>query len=124
MTRSWLLVLLTLLAAACTNTPQSGSGTTAPVAAPDPELAARLAAPRPIAAGKSYWLEELTWMEVRDAIADGTTTIIIPTGGIEENGPYLATGKHNLILEGTCPVIAAQLVVQPLRLPQTLPQFA
>ncbi|MEE4298186.1 MAG: creatininase family protein, partial [Pseudomonadales bacterium] len=72
-------------------------------------VAAMLAAERPIAARASYWLEELTWMEVRDAIADGTTTVIVPTGGIEENGPFLATGKHNLILEGTCPEIARQL---------------
>ncbi len=72
-------------------------------------LAAELAAPRPIEAGQSYWLEELTWMEIRDLIDTGTTTVIIPTGGIEENGPYLATGKHNVILEGTCPAIAKNL---------------
>jgi hypothetical protein len=41
---------------------------------------------RPIAAGQSYWLEELTSMEIRDLIADGTSTVIIATGGIEENG--------------------------------------
>lgn len=72
-------------------------------------LAAELASPRPIAAGQSYWLEELTWMEIRDLVAEGTTTIIIPTGGIEENGPYLATGKHNAIMQGTCPAIATNL---------------
>jgi creatinine amidohydrolase/Fe(II)-dependent formamide hydrolase-like protein len=70
---------------------------------------ARLVAPRPVAAGSSLWLEELTWMEVRDRIADGVTTVILPTGGVEENGPFLSTGKHNLILEGTCPVIAERL---------------
>lgn len=64
---------------------------------------------RPIAAGSSAWIEELTWMEVRDRIAAGSTTVIIPTGGIEENGPFLATGKHNLILEGLCPMLAAEL---------------
>ncbi len=48
-------------------------------------------------------------MEIRDRIAAGTDTVIIPTGGIEENGPYLATGKHNVILEATCPAIAAAL---------------
>ena len=47
-------------------------------------------------------------MEVRDLIADGTTTVVVPTGGIEENGPYLATGKHNLILEASCPAIVAK----------------
>jgi creatinine amidohydrolase/Fe(II)-dependent formamide hydrolase-like protein len=72
-------------------------------------IAAMHAAERPIAAGDSLWLEELTWMEVRDAIAGGTTTVIVPTGGIEENGPFLATGKHNLILEGLCPAIAKDL---------------
>mgnify|MGYP001351803241 CR=1 FL=1 len=64
---------------------------------------------RPIAAAQSYWLEELTSMEIRDLIANGTSTVIIATGGIEENGPYLATGKHNLILEAACPAIAAEL---------------
>ncbi|MFT4670939.1 MAG: creatinine amidohydrolase [Pseudohongiellaceae bacterium] len=70
---------------------------------------AQLAAERPIAAGSSYWLEELTSLEIRDLIASGTTTVIIPTGGIEENGPYLVTGKHNLILEGVCPALAEKL---------------
>ena len=66
-------------------------------------------AARPIAAGTSLWIEELTSLEVRDRIAEGMTTVIVPTGGIEENGPYLATGKHNLILEATCPAIAREL---------------
>ena len=73
------------------------------------ELEAWQSTVRPIAAGQSYWLEELTSMEIRDLIAGGTSTVIIPTGGIEENGPYLATGKHNLILEAACPAIAAKL---------------
>lgn len=68
-----------------------------------------LSAVRPIEAGNSLWLEELTWMEIRDLIGEGTTTVIVPTGGIEENGPYLATGKHNLILESICPTLAAEL---------------
>ncbi len=46
---------------------------------------------------------------MRDRIADGHTTAIIPTGGIEQNGPYLATGKHNVILEALCPAIAEKL---------------
>ena len=40
-----------------------------------PTLAEKLAAPRPIAAVTSPWLDELTWMEVRDLIAAGTTTV-------------------------------------------------
>ena len=67
---------------------------------------AALQAPRPIAAGTSLWSEELTWMEVRDLIKSGTTTIIIGTGGVEQNGPYLAGGKHNFVLQTVLPYIA------------------
>ena len=101
---SFLLLLLVVL-----STIAQAQINSTPTAQQETELAIQLAADRPIAAGQSYWLEELTWMEIRDLIADGTTTIIIPTGGIEENGPYLATGKHNLILEATCPEIAEKL---------------
>jgi creatinine amidohydrolase/Fe(II)-dependent formamide hydrolase-like protein len=52
-------------------------------------------APRPIDALDSVWLEELTWMEIRDAVAGGATTALVLTGGVESNGPYLAAGKHN-----------------------------
>lgn len=101
---SFLLLLLAVLS----TTAQAQTNSTL-TAQQETEFANQLAADRPIEAGQSYWLEELTWMEIRDLIADGTTTIIIPTGGIEENGPYLTTGKHNLILEATCPEIAEKL---------------
>ena len=65
--------------------------------------------PRPIEALNSVWIEEMTWMEVRDAIASGKTTVIIATGGIEQNGPYLATGKHNYVLMGACEMLARRL---------------
>jgi len=68
-----------------------------------------MAAERPIEGIGSVWLEELTWMEVRDALAEGTTTVIISTGGIEQNGPHLALGKHNYILEEACEGIARKL---------------
>jgi creatinine amidohydrolase len=68
-----------------------------------------LAAPNPLEASDSVWIEELTYIEVRDRIADGHTTVIISTGGIEQNGPYLATGKHNVILRSLCPAIAHDL---------------
>jgi creatinine amidohydrolase len=63
-------------------------------------------APRPIAAGDSLWTEELTWMEVRDAVRAGKTTVLIGTGGVEQNGPYLAGGKHNFVLATVMPEIA------------------
>ena len=66
-------------------------------------------APRPIAALDSVWTEELTWMEVRDAIKAGKTTALILTGGVESNGPHLATGKHNFILKVMGEAIARKL---------------
>ena len=42
---------------------------------------------RPIEALDNVWIEELTMMEVRDALAEGKTTALILTGGIEQNGP-------------------------------------
>jgi creatinine amidohydrolase/Fe(II)-dependent formamide hydrolase-like protein len=70
---------------------------------PDPK------SPRPIESVDSVFTEELTWMEIRDSLNDGKTTVIIPTGGVEQNGPYLATGKHNYILRGTGEAIARKL---------------
>jgi creatinine amidohydrolase len=43
----------------------------------------------------SVVLEDLTWTELRDEIGAGKTTIIIPIGGTEQNGPAMALGKHN-----------------------------
>ncbi len=65
--------------------------------------------PNPIEALNSVWIDELTWIEVRDEIASGKTTAIIPTGGVEQNGPYLANGKHNYVLQGACDQIARRL---------------
>lgn len=84
------------------------------VQAPTPEereaaFQAELRMENPIAPLNSVWIEELTWIEVRDAMAAGKTTAIIPTGGVEQNGPYVALGKHNYVLEGACDAIAREL---------------
>jgi creatinine amidohydrolase/Fe(II)-dependent formamide hydrolase-like protein len=47
-------------------------------------------------ASDTVFLEELTWTELRDLIRSGKTTIIVPIGGTEQNGPHMALGKHNL----------------------------
>jgi len=70
---------------------------------------AEMNAPRPIAAYDSVWTEDLTWMEVRDAIKAGKTTALILTGGVESNGPHLATGKHNFVLKVMGEAIARKL---------------
>jgi len=42
------------------------------------------------------WLEDLTWTEVAAAVSAGKTTIIVPIGGTEQNGPHMVLGKHNV----------------------------
>ncbi|HSW31171.1 MAG TPA: creatininase family protein [Longimicrobiales bacterium] len=75
--------------------PQPGS--------PDPET------PRVLPLHDSVWLEELTWLEVRDLLRAGHRTVLIPTGGIEQNGPYLALGKHSIILRATMEALAREM---------------
>jgi creatinine amidohydrolase len=57
----------------------------------------------------SVFLEDLTWVEVRDAIAAGKTTAIIPTGGTEQNGPHIVLGKHNYLVRYKAGEIARRL---------------
>jgi creatinine amidohydrolase/Fe(II)-dependent formamide hydrolase-like protein len=66
-------------------------------------------AKNPLPAPNTVWIEEMTWMDVRDALAAGKTTAIIPTGGVEPNGPWLVTGKHNYVLQANCDAIARKL---------------
>ena len=70
---------------------------------PDPD------GPRPIAAHDTLFIEEMTWMEVRDALKAGKDTVLVAAGGIEQNGPYVVTGKHNVVLRATTQAIAAKL---------------
>ena len=46
---------------------------------------------------RSVYMEDLTWYEIRDAIAAGKTTAIVFAGGLEQNGPHMALVKHNAI---------------------------
>ena len=57
----------------------------------------------------SVFIEALTWMEIRDRIADGATTIIIPTAGTEQKGPHMVMGEHKYVLEYTTDHIARAL---------------
>lgn len=57
----------------------------------------------------TVFLEQLTWDEVRDSIAAGKTTVIVPTGGTEQNGPHMALGKHNVRIAANSELIARRL---------------
>jgi creatinine amidohydrolase len=54
-------------------------------------------------------MEKLTSYEIRDAIAAGKTTVIVPSGGTEQNGPNMAVGKHNFRAVANADDIARRL---------------
>jgi creatinine amidohydrolase len=60
-------------------------------------------------AADTVFLEDLTWTELRDQIRSGKTTIIVPIGGTEQNGPHMALGKHNLRVRSLSEKIARSL---------------
>jgi creatinine amidohydrolase len=70
-----------------------------------------LVGPPASAAGSadSVFLEELTWTELKAQIAAGKTTVIVPIGGTEQNGPYMALGKHNVRVKMLSEKIARSL---------------
>ena len=74
---------------------------------------AALAAP----GSTSLRIEELTWTELSDRIAAGSTTVLVPIGGTEQNGPHMVLGKHNVRVNALAVQIAKTLgnaVVAPV----------
>ena len=54
-------------------------------------------------------IADLTWVEVRELVRHGWTTAIVPSGGLEQNGPHLVIGKHDRVVGETARRIAAGL---------------
>lgn len=82
-------------------------------------LAALAAAAQPAHAQPplSVYLEELTWTELRDQLKGGATTVIVPIGGTEQNGPAMVLGKHNVrarVLAGRIATGLGHAVVAPV----------
>src|SRR5918993_2945440 len=57
----------------------------------------------------SVFIEDLTWAEVRDALAAGTTNVIIGTAGTEQKGPHMVDGEHKFVMEYAADKIARGL---------------
>jgi creatinine amidohydrolase len=57
----------------------------------------------------SLLIEDMTWTEVRDAIAGGKTTAIYYAASTEQNGPGMALGKHVFIAHYLASTIAEKL---------------
>ena len=71
-------------------------------------LSAASGAQRPDLLGPPY-TETMPWTDIRAAIDGGKKVIIIPTGGVEQNGPHMTLGKHNDIVTFAAGLIAAKL---------------
>jgi creatinine amidohydrolase len=71
-------------------------------------LAALVIAPITVRA-ESVFIEDLTWTEVQAKVASGKTTAIYYAGSTEQNGPHMATGKHNVIARYVAEKIAKRL---------------
>ena len=54
-------------------------------------------------------MKDMTWEDVRGVIAGGATTVIVPTGGIEQNGPHMVLAKHDHIVGHAAKRIASEL---------------
>ena len=54
----------------------------------------------------TVFIEDLTWAEVRDLVAAGTTNVIIGTAGTEQKGPHMVDGEHKFVMEYTADKIA------------------
>ena len=81
-----------------------------------PGTRAASAAP-PAEAAAAVFLEDLTWTELREAVAHGHTTALVPIGGTEQSGPALALGKHNArarLLAGRIATELGNAIVAPV----------
>jgi creatinine amidohydrolase/Fe(II)-dependent formamide hydrolase-like protein len=110
--KEWTTVALTLalglgLGASGAVAQGSGAGVQVPVSQePRLDMASYT---RPIEAVDNVWIEDLTELEVRDALKAGKTNVLILTGSVELNGPYLTTGKHNNVLRVSGEAIARKM---------------
>ena len=74
----------------------TGSAGAAGAAGQAAQRAAAANKPRTIEGINTVWLEELTQPEFRDMLKDGYTTVLIMTGGVENNDGNLQMNKHNI----------------------------
>ena len=95
--RTPLMVLFTMsLCAASASAQQRGGGAGGSDSAARAARQAAANKPRTIDGINTVWLEELTQPEFRDMIKDGYTTVLIMTGGVENNDGNLQMNKHNI----------------------------
>ncbi len=57
----------------------------------------------------TVFMEDMTWLEIRNAMKAGKTTVIVTAGGLEASGPFLVLDKHQRMLHGSTDMIARKL---------------
>ncbi len=62
-----------------------------------------------VAQGPLVEFENMTWVEVKNALAAGKTTALYYTGGTEQRGPQNTNGGHNYMARATVREIALKL---------------
>ncbi len=90
--RSWFVVLTLPVLVAITTAAQRPADAPATMTAAKPP--------------DTVFIEELTWAEVRDLTASGTTNVIVGTAGTEQKGPHMVDGEHKFIMEHAADKIA------------------
>lgn len=93
---STIVTLLALPLLAASAAAQGGGAGGGAVGAGAAQRAANANRPRTIEGINTVWLEELTRPEFRDLLMDGYTTVLIMTGGVENNDDNLSMNKHNI----------------------------
>ncbi len=57
----------------------------------------------------TVFMEDMTWLEITNAMKAGKTTVIVPAGGLEATGPFVVLDKHQRMLRGSTDMIARKL---------------
>ncbi|TAK99526.1 MAG: creatininase family protein [Aquabacterium sp.] len=68
-------------------------------------------------AASSPYIEDMTSPELQARVTAGSTTVLIPIGGTEQNGPHMVLGKHNVrarVLAGQIAQGLGNAVVAPV----------
>lgn len=60
-------------------------------------------------AASSRYLPEMTWTDVRDYLARGAATVIVPLGSTENHGPHAPLGTDSFITEEFCRRLAPRI---------------
>jgi creatinine amidohydrolase len=90
-------------------TPARGAGqrgTGAPLRNPRVDMNTMV---NPIEPLDTVWIEDMTQLEIRDALKAGKTTALIFAGGMENNGPYIVVDQHGSLVHAQCDQIARKL---------------